>query len=109
MNNKIKQAKIDGYNDAYITVIEAFFYGDTYDGANRMIDYMKNVAYATLERADEISYYDGVYYRTYLDTMQRLLPDIRYCHLCNIAPNGTLANLNTDIANNVYYFLFEIL
>lgn len=109
MNNKIKQAKIDGYNDAHITVIESFFFADTYDSANRMIEYMRNVAYATLERADEITYCDGVYHRTYLDTMQRLLTDIRFCHLCNELPDGKLAELNTDIANTVNYFLCEII
>lgn len=110
MNNTVKQARIDGYNDAYVTMVESFMFSDTYTEAENMIEYMLNVSYKTLENADEISYTDVVYHHIYINTLERLKIDVNYCHIVNHDMSySDLAWCNTDIANTTNYFLCNVL
>lgn len=110
MNNSVMQAKRDAYFDAHVTIIEALAYEQTFDDVIATVNYTKHVSYYVLEEeACNISYVDGIYHNTYIDTVERLLNGLWYANICNDTPDPHLAEINTNIADTTTYFLNDII
>lgn len=109
-----KEARMCGYHDAYVTVIEAIKTSDNYADAMYIIEHMLQFAYALNEHniTDDGPFNDFMYTQIYIETLSKLIDTFRWNHISTSDNNNmkdVYAYMNTDIVNTADYFIKRVL